>query len=474
LKKKNERYVPKKGLICLTTFVFFLLSLVVNIYYQDAISNFFTSAQNPNAKVVTSYEIMKNNKKIATIYDYEKFKDYVLTKYKDKIAPGDGKILFEDAVSVIEKYDDEEKKIDDQAVYDKVVDNVKFVAKAVEVVEVNTGKKYYVPNLSVWENSIGKIQESMSSPTSKNALELKSNISYRVTEAPVEQVLAVDDVVRQIMNDQNKKYIAQPGDTLSSIAEKHKISREELLLVNPKLTDASIVMPNTELDVTTENYKDKFTQVSVITRNEPIPYPVEYIDDDTLYDNKEEVLIPGEDGEEVVQVSIKHDENDEEVLLSKIPMMNIKSPVTQVIRRGTKAQPEIGTGTFIWPTKSRRTSTEFGGDYLFNEYRFHSGMDINEGLNAHIMASDNGKVIINEYSSSYGNYIVIDHNNGYYTLYAHLNKSNVHVGEIVEKGALIGYMGSTGLSTGNHVHFEIRSGANDKEHAKNPREYIDH
>jgi len=472
LKKKNEAYVPKRGLICLTAIGFFLLSLFANIYYQDSISDFFTTSRNANGKIATSYEIIKNNKKIATIYEYEKFKDYVLTKYRDKVAPGDGKILFEESVSVVEKYDDEERKIDDVAAYDAVINNVKFVAKAVEVEEVNTGKKYYVPNLAVWETSIAKIQKSLSTATSMNALKLKSNVRYTVKETPVEQVMSSNDVVHQIMNDQNKKYVAEPGDTLSSIATKHNITRGELLLLNPTYNEASILMPNTEIELVTETYKDKFTQVSVITRNEPIPYAIQYIDDDTLLDDREEILIPGEDGEEVVQVSVMQDENDEEVLLSKLPLMSVKAPVTQVVRRGTKAQPYIGTGKFIWPTTSHRTSTEFGDDYLFGQYRFHSGIDINEGLNAHIVASDNGTVIVNEYNGAYGNHIVIDHNNGYFTLYAHLNKSNVRLGQIVAQGELIGFMGSTGLSTGNHVHFEIRLDMNDKEHAQNPRLYI--
>jgi len=472
LKKKNEGYFSKKKLICLTTIAFFLLSLLGNILYQDEISKFFAYDGSMSKRLATGYEIIKNNQKIATIYDYDKFKDYVLTKYKDQITTGDGKILFEDSVSVIEKYDGDKDAVDDIATYDKVVKNVKFVAKAVEVVEVNSGKKYYVPNLKVWENSIKKIQKGISTPDSKNALELKSNITYSVTEAPIEQVSTSDDIVRKIMNDKNEKYITQPGDTLSSIADKYKITRSELLLLNPTYNVASTLMPNTEVAVTTPEYKNKFTQVNVVTRTEPLPYAIEYIDDDTLFDDQEEILVKGEDGAEHVQLSIKRDENDEEVLLNKFTLMHLKDPVTQVVRRGTKSQPHLGTGTFIWPTKSHRTSTEFGGDYLFGQYRFHSGMDINEGLNAHIVASDNGVVIINEYSPAYGNYVVIDHNNGYYTLYGHMNKSNVHRGQTVAQGELIGYMGSTGLSTGNHVHFEIRSGGNAKQYAQDPRYYI--
>jgi murein DD-endopeptidase MepM/ murein hydrolase activator NlpD len=473
LNTKNDKHFSKRGLIALTTIVFFLLTLLINTVYQDEINAAVAQVSAAiDSKSSVVYEIFKNDKKISTIYDYDKFKEHVLAKYKDKLAAGDGKILFEDSVSIVERHADKTHQLDQADAYDKLIDKVKFVAKAVEVVETNTGKKYYVPNLTVWQNGLNKIQKAMATKDSKTSIQLKSNVTYSITEAPVEAVLTSDELVHKMMNDKNQTYVTQAGDTLSSVAEHYKITRAELLLLNPKYNEASTLMPNTELAVTSPDYKNKFTQVNVITRTEPIPYAVEYINDDTLYEDEQRVEVPGEDGEEFVQVSIKQDENDEEVLLNKLALSHIKDPVTQVIRRGTKEHKDVGTGNFIWPTASHRTSTEFGLDYLFGQPRFHRGLDINEGLNAHIMASDHGIVIVNEYNDVYGNYIIIDHQNGYYTLYAHLNKSNVRLNQLVEKGELIGYMGSTGLSTGNHVHFEIRSGINDKEHAQDPRQYI--
>ncbi|MDR3309774.1 MAG: M23 family metallopeptidase [Oscillospiraceae bacterium] len=86
----------------------------------------------------------------------------------------------------------------------------------------------------------------------------------------------------------------------------------------------------------------------------------------------------------------------------------------------------------------------------------HTGVDIGGGINGkNIVAADSGTVILATYNSSYGNYVVINHGNGYTTLYAHMQKMKVKKGDKVTKGDVIGLVGSTGNSTGPHIHFEI-------------------
>lgn len=117
-----------------------------------------------------------------------------------------------------------------------------------------------------------------------------------------------------------------------------------------------------------------------------------------------------------------------------------------------------GTGQFIWPAPSSRTVTSKFGmrkHPVLGEYRMHTGIDIGASYGTNVDAADAGMVIISDYSSSYGHYIVIDHGNGYTTLYAHLSKRLVKAGDKVKQGAIIGKVGSTGLSTGPHLHFEI-------------------
>lgn len=88
--------------------------------------------------------------------------------------------------------------------------------------------------------------------------------------------------------------------------------------------------------------------------------------------------------------------------------------------------------------------------------KMHNGIDLAAPKGTPIMSSQSGKVIISQYSSSYGNYVVVDHGGGLSTLYAHLDKRYVNDGDVVKCGQEIGTMGSTGMSTGPHLHYEVR------------------
>lgn len=117
-----------------------------------------------------------------------------------------------------------------------------------------------------------------------------------------------------------------------------------------------------------------------------------------------------------------------------------------------------GTGTYSWPTPSCYIVTRSFGMQkhpVYHDQRMHYGIDIGAKYGANIIASDSGTVIISEYSASYGNYIVISHGSGNRTLYGHMSTRLVKVGSKVSKGDIIGKVGSTGVSTGPHLHFEI-------------------
>lgn len=117
--------------------------------------------------------------------------------------------------------------------------------------------------------------------------------------------------------------------------------------------------------------------------------------------------------------------------------------------------PVVGTGQYAWPTQGVITSP-FG--YRPNLYgNWHTGIDIANGSGTPIYAADTGTVTVATYvAQGYGNYIAIYHGNGQETRYGHLSGFAVSPGQTVTRGQLIGYMGSTGWSTGPHLHFEIR------------------
>src|SRR5690606_7644327 len=107
-----------------------------------------------------------------------------------------------------------------------------------------------------------------------------------------------------------------------------------------------------------------------------------------------------------------------------------------------------GSGKLIWPARGRLTSR-----YGRRWGRLHKGIDIANSRGTPVYAADSGKVISTGYNGGYGNLVKIDHGGGMVTYYAHLSKIVVSSGSSVSKGQLIGYMGSTGRSTGPHLHF---------------------
>lgn len=120
---------------------------------------------------------------------------------------------------------------------------------------------------------------------------------------------------------------------------------------------------------------------------------------------------------------------------------------------GTVGDGPVGIGIFIWPTDSHYLS---GFDY--SPETNHWGIDLAGSLGVAIYASDNGVVVYAGWNDwGYGNMVVIDHGNGWQSVYAHLSALNVVCGSGVYQGTVIGAMGSTGNSSGPHLHYELRS-----------------
>ena len=127
-------------------------------------------------------------------------------------------------------------------------------------------------------------------------------------------------------------------------------------------------------------------------------------------------------------------------------------PVSAVIKVGTMVLPSVGTGTFRWPVDNPVITCRWGC------YYGHRAIDVQNSYDhyGNIYAADNGTIEVNSYNSVNGNYVIINHNNGYETYYGHMNvPSPLAVGTVVEKGDVIGQLGMTGAATGPHTHFFI-------------------
>lgn len=140
-------------------------------------------------------------------------------------------------------------------------------------------------------------------------------------------------------------------------------------------------------------------------------------------------------------------------------------------KTGGAAPAKYSGGVMQWPAPGYQTITSYFGNRLhpvLKVYKLHTGIDIAAPSGASVVAASDGTVVISGYSNAYGNYIVIDHGGGISTLYGHHSSNLVSKGAVVQRGQKIAKVGSTGWSTGPHLHFEVMlNGA-----VQNPLNYL--
>ena len=137
---------------------------------------------------------------------------------------------------------------------------------------------------------------------------------------------------------------------------------------------------------------------------------------------------------------------------------DIQSMIAE-LERQEAANSITSTGTYIWPLPGYSPGSAYGWRMhpIFHEMRFHAGEDIGAPSGTPILAADSGvATVIPDNGNGYGNYIMINHGGGRVTLYAHMSAFAISGGATVAQGQVIGYVGSTGNSTGPHLHFEVR------------------
>lgn len=239
--------------------------------------------------------------------------------------------------------------------------------------------------------------------------------------------------------DKIEDYTVEEGDTLSSIAQKKGISVDTIKWAND-ITNVNSVKPGQTLKILPETgvahiVKSGDTLESVAKKYSAEPQAIlDYPFND----------IPDDFSLKVGQVLIVRDGTPPTIAAPK------PKPQPQYLAQGpsSPAFSAPGGGTFIWPT---------GGSITQYFAWYHPGVDIANRAAPGISASDGGRVVVAGWpdNSGYGNRVIIDHGNGYTSLYAHLSNIYVTVGDSISRGQLIGQMGSTGRSTGTHLHLEI-------------------
>lgn len=256
-------------------------------------------------------------------------------------------------------------------------------------------------------------------------------------EFPNFSVTFVDPVtvISEKPRDQIIEYEVLGGDIISGIAENFGVSVDTIRWAN-NLADVDTIHPGDKLKIlpvtgVAHKVASGETIYSIAKKYQAEPqaildFPFNEISDDLAIRAGQSLIVP--DG---------------------VPPSKPKPPPTQYLAKSAISETRIADGRFIWP------SPGYIGQYFAH---YHQGVDIVNPGSPAIVAADAGKVVVSGWPdrSGYGNRVIIDHGNGYTTLYAHLSKASVPVGDYVAKGQKIGVMGTTGRSTGIHLHLEVR------------------
>ncbi|MEH7334603.1 M23 family metallopeptidase [Neobacillus drentensis] len=282
---------------------------------------------------------------------------------------------------------------------------------------------------------------------------LSKNVTIEAENSEPDQILSASDAVTLLQKGtlQEKKYAVQDGDALESIAHNYGLKVPELLVLNPGLTADSLLKVGQEINVTVLKPYVEVVVEKEVNQKEVIAYTDQVVEDSSMPKGETKEKQQGQNGSRTVTyfiseqsgVAVKKTQTSEQIL---------QQPVNHIVIKGTKAIPSRGEGSFAWPTVGGYVSSQMG----YRWGKMHKGIDIARPSNKTIKAADNGVVVSAGYDNGgYGNKVIIDHKNGFRTLYGHMSSINVKVGQTVSKGTAIGIMGATGDATGVHLHFEV-------------------
>jgi len=278
--------------------------------------------------------------------------------------------------------------------------------------------------------------------------EIEQQITMEEKIIPLSQVETIEEVIAGVFGQ-------QAADTTNVAALNDSVNVKSA----SELTDTNKIMTAFSID------KDKFKvgqasaskplvtirTVKEVTFTENVKYGTKYKYDNSMFEGAEKILSEGVFGQDKVTAVISY-ENGKEVSREVLARERILEPVDEVVLMGTMALPPAGsTGNFLIPTS--------GVVSAINKPGSHAGgkaVDIANKVGTPIYASDSGVVAMASWNGGYGMCIVINHANGYSTLYGHLSAYKVSVGDTVNQGQVIASMGNTGNSTGSHLHFAIR------------------
>lgn len=294
--------------------------------------------------------------------------------------------------------------------------------------------------------------------------EFKEEIKIENVQGLAQQIKTKEEALTFLTQGQEEKveHIVQKGESLWTIARENDLTVAELQEMNPQVK-GTYLQPGDVLNLTKVEPLVTVLATATMTVEEEVPYKVVYENDSSLWTGQQKIKEAGENGARKVTYRLTL-ANDLELGREVVAQKTIREPKNEIVRKGTKmlvASRGSGSGILSWPIRGKITSSYGAG-------RGHTGIDIDGNIGDPVHAAGSGTVIFAGWKGTYGYCVDIDHGQGLSTRYAHLNKIDVSVGQNVSTQTVVGKVGSTGRSTGSHLHFEVRVNGN----YTNPLKYL--
>ena len=458
--------------------IFFTIITIGTIFLSFG----YRKSSEPNAL----YKVYLNEEELGIIESKEKLEKYIDKKnneYKEKYnveyvyAPNGLEI------KKINTYDTTTTSVEE--IYNRISEKEPFTIAGYQfsIKKEDSTQVIYVLDKDVFKQSVESIIKSFVGKDTYDSYKLETQEKITTTGSIIESIYVDENITVKEYNipvtdtiytnvdtlskyllfgtvEDQRIYTVQVGDTIEDVAFNNKISVEEFLISNPTFTsEKNLLFPGQEVVIGVTN-----PQISVVYEEYNVSDIVSNYKTEVRYDSEkligdDEVIQVGENGLERVSQRIKY-VNGIIHQVESISKEELEPTVNEIIVKGEKYVPAVGSTTnWLWPTNSGYTITsnyEYRINPISGSRELHAAIDIaGTGYNSPIYAVTNGVVSESSYRTQDGNYVCINHNNGYYTCYAHLAKKNVVVGQVVARGTVIGGMGQSGWATGTHLHFEV-------------------
>lgn len=417
-------------------------------------ANYFKTHEN-NVFSTDSFTIVEEGKELCKVRDSEILNEVLLKLEDDLEEKFDHDIAIENKFEIVESKAKDNEIASEEQLYNLLEQNVNYsiLAYAININGEQVGivnSEYEATNVIEEVKNYfteGYEEESIIEVNTAEKVEIKQ------IKASNKDIKEPEELINYIIKgtDEEQVYTVEKGDTYWTIAEHFNMSLDDLISANPD-SDPEWIQIGDELNLVVPK---PFLNVQVkrkVVQEEKTPYDTEKVLVSYMFNDEQVVDRKGKYGLSKIEALVT-EQNGIEIAKEVLSEQVITEPVNEIITTGTQdPPPKKGTGYFVNPLPGSYVSSRFGS----RSGGFHLGQDMAKASGSSIKAADGGTVTYAGWSGSYGYMIDIDHGGGFTTRYAHCSELYVSVGEKVYQGKVIAAVGSTGVSSGPHLHFEVR------------------